>query len=149
MNSSLFHYEPDESSERLTYLLRSKYIKTSWCVSRRRQVVSVMYYKCDSALLFYSAVIRLTGRGHHYDWLQRERGKTTCLAFEIQFHRRSKLIPLTPANRHILIIMSPSHILSCIGDKINRDGQQLPPRGIMSSLCPQACWQHRDNRLWQ
>lgn len=68
----------------------------------------------DVTVDFYSAIIRLTGRGHHYDRLQRERRgkKTTCLAFEIQFHRRLELIPLTPVNRHILIIMSPSHI-SC------------------------------------
>lgn len=82
----------------------SKYIKTSWYVSCRHQVVSIIYSKSD--VLHHSAIIRLTGRGHHYDWLQRESGKTTCFAFEIQSHRRSKWILPTPVNRHVLIISS-------------------------------------------
>lgn len=80
---------------------------------------------------------------------KREAEKTTCRAFEIQFHRRSKLIPLTPANRHILIITSTSHTPSCVEDNINRDGQQLPPRGAVSSWCPQACQPRRESRQWQ
>lgn len=126
------------------------YIKMSWYVSHGHQVVSVIYYKCDSALLCYSTIIRLTGRGHHYDWLQRERGKNNMSRLWNTIPQAVKVkTPNTSKQRHFNHHVPISYLLSCIADNINRDGQQLPPRGIMSSSRPRACWEHRDNRLWQ
>lgn len=125
----------------LTYL-HSFSTSMSRYVSRGHQVLSVIYYKCDSALLCYSTIIRLTGRGHHYDCLQRERGKQHVSP--LKYNSTGGQSENTSEQRHFNHHIPNSYLLSCKPDNINRDGQQLPPGGIMSSL-----WGNRDNRLWQ
>lgn len=57
--------------------------------------------------------------------------------------------PNTDEQRHFNHHMPGSYLLSCITDDINRDRKQLPPWGIIPSMCPPACWEHRDNTLWK
>lgn len=104
--------------------------------------LSVMYYRWDGEFLCHSAVIRLTGRGHHYDRLQREEGEGARLIFGTQLHRWWELLPQTHVNSRVLITVSRSRLPSCIKDGNNRGGQQLPFSDVTSSRCPRARWKH-------
>lgn len=86
---------------------------------------------------------QLTGRGHHYDWLQRKRGKTTWnISQTVKVNA-----PNTTEQRRFHHHTPISYLLLCIADNINRDGEQLLLQGVTSSLSPQACWDHSNNRL--
>lgn len=69
--------------------------------------LSVMYYRWDSEFLRHSAVIRLTGRGHHYERLQREEGEGARLILGTQLHRWRDLLPQTHVNSRVLITECP------------------------------------------